>query len=296
MTERGTDVDAMWDSLDRQLEQIPLELEQERDAFYSQSEYDVYRLHYTGLDGYQLFSWLSIPLSANGPVPALLRMPDYGSVHDIVYTPLRSSAVVMNPTHRGQRHSDSQFQAEYPGLLTEGIDRLQTFVMMRVFADALRAVDVLLAQTSAQVGAVGLTGQGLGGTLSLFAAARRPRITAVAADTPLALGHPDVLDHELAYPLDELNDYLRVYPHRSEVILASTAPLDPIAAAPKVQVPVLLSLGSRDRGLCPLHIGEQLAARLPDCDVRVYDGGSEGGGHPHSVVRSAWILEQMGLG
>ena len=73
-----------------------------------------------------------------------------------------------------------------------------------------------------------LTGQGLGGTLSLFAAARRPRITAVAADTPLALGHPDVLDHELAYPLDELNDYLRVYPHRSEAILASTAPLNPL--------------------------------------------------------------------
>ncbi|MFP6635686.1 MAG: acetylxylan esterase, partial [Dehalococcoidia bacterium] len=74
MTEHGTDVDAMWDSLDRQLEQIPLELEQERDAFYSQSEYDVYRLHYTGLDGYQLFSWLSIPLSPNRLVPALLRM------------------------------------------------------------------------------------------------------------------------------------------------------------------------------------------------------------------------------
>jgi cephalosporin-C deacetylase-like acetyl esterase len=295
MAERRTDVDAMWDSLDRQLEQIPLDLEQERDAFYSQSDYDVYQLHYTGLDGYRLFSWLSVPLSANGPVPALLRMPDYGSVHDIVYTPLRAAAVVMNPTHRGQRHSDAQFQAEYPGLLTEGIDRLQTFVMMRVFADALRAVDVLLAQPLAQVGPVALTGQGLGGALSLFTAARRPRITSVAADTPLALGHPEVLDHELSYPLDELNDYLRVYPHRREAILASTAPLDPLAAAPKVQVPVLLSLGSRDRGLCPLPIGEQLAARLPDCDLRVYDGGSEGGGHPHSVVREAWLRERMGL-
>jgi cephalosporin-C deacetylase len=286
----------MWDSLDRQLEEVPLDLEQERDDFYSKPDWDVYRLHYTGLDDYRLFSWLSVPAPVNGPVPALLRMPDYGSVHDIIYTPLRSSAVVMNPTHRGQRHSDTQFQAEYPGLLTEGIDRLQTFVMMRVFADALRAMDVLLAQTLAEVGNVALTGQGLGGTLSLLTAARRPRITAVAADTPLALGHPEVLEHALAYPLDELNDYLRVYPHRRDAVLASTAPLDPVAAAPKVQVPVLLSLGSRDRGLCPLPIGEQLAARLPDCDLRVYDGGSEGGGHPHSVVRAEWLRERMGLG
>ena len=55
MTERRTDVGAMWDSLDRQLEQLPVDLEQERDEFYSQPEWDVYRLHYTGLD------WLAIP-------------------------------------------------------------------------------------------------------------------------------------------------------------------------------------------------------------------------------------------
>ena len=33
MTEHRTDPDAIWNSLDRQLEQIPLDLEQERDAF-----------------------------------------------------------------------------------------------------------------------------------------------------------------------------------------------------------------------------------------------------------------------
>lgn len=296
MTEHRTDPDAIWDSLDRRLEQIPLDLEQGRDAFYSQPDWDVYRLRYTGLDGYRLFCWLSAPVSANGPVPALLRMPDYGSVHDIVYTPIRSVALVMNATHRGQRESESVFQANYPGLLTLGIDRQETYVMMRVFADALRAVDALLGQTLAEVGPIALTGNGLGGALSLLAAARRPRITAVAADTPLALGHPDLLEHDLAYPLAELTDYLGVYPHRKEPFLGSMAPLDPVAAAPNVEAPVLLSLGRRDRGLCPLPIGEQLAARLPHCDLRVYDGASEGGGHPHSVIREAWLREQLGLG
>ena len=296
MTEGRADSEGIWDSLDRQLEQIPLDLGQERDAFYSQPDWDVYRLRYTGLDGYRLFCWLSAPVSAGGPVPALLRMPDYGSVHDIVYTPLRSSALVMNATHRGQRQSESVFQAEYPGLLTQGIDRLETFVMLRVFADALRAVDALLGQTLADVGPIALTGDGLGGALSILAAARRPRITAVAADTPLALGHPELLEHALAYPLAELSDYLGVYPHRREAVQASTAHLNPVVAAPDVEASVLLSLGSQDRGLCPLPIGEQLASRLPHCDLRVYDGGSEGGGHPHGVIREAWLREQMGLG
>jgi cephalosporin-C deacetylase-like acetyl esterase len=267
----------------------------ERDSFYSQPEWQVYRMRYTSLDGYRIFAWLSIPVGS-GPFPSLLRMPDYGSVHDIIYTPLRRDAMVMNPTHRGQRHSDSTFQAQYPGLLTEGIDRPEKYIMRQVFADALRAVDALLGQSEAEVSALVLAGAGLGGSLALAAAARRPEVKAVAADTPLALGHPGVLEEAAVYPLGELQDYLRVYPHRREAVLTSSAPLDPLKIAPLVGAPVLLSLGRRDRGQCPIAIGEELANKLPQCDLRIYDGGSEGGGHEHSVIRGGWLRAQLGLG
>ena len=161
MTYNQSELDACWHELDRGLAATPLNLTLERDRFYSQPEWDVYRMHYTGLDGYPLFSWLSVPLRPqSGKTLALVRMPDYGSVHDIVYTPLRHDVAVMNATHRGQRHSDSAFQASYPGLLTEGIDGRETFVMLRVFADALRAVQALLAQRRAEVTGMAVTGTG----------------------------------------------------------------------------------------------------------------------------------------
>ena len=286
--------DDFLDQLERRLEATPLDLALERDEFYSQPEWDVYRMHYTGLGDYRLFSWLSIPRNFEGRrFPALLRMPDYGSAHDIVYTPLRHDAVVMNATHRGQRHSDAAFQASYPGLLTEGIDRLETYMMLRVFADAIRSVQALLNQTEAEVTGIAVTGSGLGGSLALAAAAHFPQITAVAVDTPLALGHPNVLEAAAAYPLGEVHDYLRVFPHRREAVLANSAPLDSVAIASRVAAPVLLSLGRRDLGQCPLAIGEELAAALPQCDLRVYDGGSEGGGHPHALVQSAWLKERL---
>jgi cephalosporin-C deacetylase-like acetyl esterase len=296
MTRVRPDFDAFWDTLDRELAIAPVDLRLERDSFYSQPEWNIYRMHYRGLDGYRLFAWLSIPTNAQGEtLPALLRMPDYASVHDIAYTSLRHNAVVMNPSYRGQRLSDASFQARYPGLLTEGIDRPEAFVMGRVFADGLRAVDALLGQTEAAIGPLALTGAGLGGSLALAAAARRPRVNAVAADTPLALGHPDALEAGLAYPLAELNDYLRMYPQQRDGLLANSSPLDPVKIAPGVGAPVLLSLGRRDRGLCPLAVGEELAARLPRCDLRVYDGASEGGGHEHSQVRVRWLEEQLGI-
>ena len=297
MTLTQPEFDAFWDALDRELAAVPLELSLEHDRFYSQPEWDVYRMRFDSLEGHRLFAWVSIPNRAPGEkAPAVLRMPDYASVHDIIYTPLRHVAVVMNATHRGQRHSDGSFQARYPGLLTEGIDRPETYVMRRVYGDALRAVDALLGQEEVALSTVALMGSGLGGALALAAAARRPGVAAVSADTPLALGHPAALEGDPVYPLAELSDYLRVNPHRLEDVLAGAAPLDPLKTASHVNLPVLLSLGKRDRGLCPIAIGEALASRLPQCNLRVYDGGSEGGGHEHGLVRVSWLRDRLGTG
>ncbi len=294
MTQAG--FDDFWDGLDRDLAGVSMNLSLEADSFYSQPEWAVYRMAYNSTDGHRLFAWLSVPLQREGAnIPALVRMPDYASVHDIIYTSLRQSAVVMNPTHRGQRNSDGLFQAGYPGLLTEAIDQPKLYIMRRVFGDALRAVDALLGQNEITLGPVALTGSGLGGALALAAAARRPIVEAVAADTPLALGHPSATEGNPPYPLAELVDYLRLHPDRSQAVVTATAPLDPQKIAPKVNVPVLLSLGRRDRGQCPIAIGEELAGLLPKCDLRVYDGASEGGGHEHGQVRDAWLRERLGI-
>ena len=100
------------------LAEFPVDVHLERDDFYSQPDWDVFQMRYTSADGFRLFAWLSVP-EGRGPFPAIIRMPDYGSVHDIVYTPLREQAVVMNPTIRGQRRSDQVFQAQFPGLLRD---------------------------------------------------------------------------------------------------------------------------------------------------------------------------------
>ncbi|MFQ6028611.1 MAG: acetylxylan esterase [Dehalococcoidia bacterium] len=294
MTSRQPEGEAFWEAIDRQLAAIPLDSTLDRDDFYSQPEWSIYRMSYASLGGYRLFAWLSVP-QGSGPFPALLRMPDYGSVHDLIYTPLRRQAIVMNPTYRGQRNSDASFQAQYPGLLTEGIENPDSYIIRQVFADALRAVEALLEQNLAEVGTLAAIGSGLGGSLALAATRRHSRIKAVAVDTPLALGHPDVLELASAYPLGELHDYLRVHPHRRDTVLANSAVLDPVQLASQVAVPVLLSLGQRDRGQCPLAIGQELASRLSQCDLRVYDGAGEGGGHEHGVVQGQWLREQLGV-
>ena len=290
-----TAAEHFWRQTEAALSELPMDVLLDRDDFYSQSNWDVFRMRYTSADGYRLFAWLSVP-HGDGPFPALVRMPDYGSVHDIVYTPLRERAVVMNPTHRGQRNSDEAFQAEYPGLLTEGIDDPETYVMRRVFADALRGFDALLDQNKALIGDIALTGAGLGGALAVAVAARRATVHAVAANNPMALGNPDSLQPGLSYPLAELGDYLRLYPERRDAVKKNTADLDPLELASRITAPVLLSLGINDTASCPFAFGEKLADMIPECDSRVYQGASEGGGHEHAQIQLAWLADKLGLG
>ena len=255
----------------------------------------MFRVRYTSAGGHRIFAWLSVP-KEGGPFPALIRMPDYASVHDIIYTSLRERAVVMNATHRGQRNSDGQVRASYPGLLTDGIESANTYTLFGAYADALRAVDILGLQSIAELsGVVALTGAGLGASLALATAARRPAVSAVAADTPIGLGHPAALEDGLGYPLAELGDYLRANLGRESIIDELLAVVNPVTTAPAVRCPVLMSAGRFDRSVCPLAFAEELAAALPDCDFRVYDGAAEGGGHVHGQARVAWLAACLGL-
>ena len=285
-----------WQRTEAQLAETSPDISVSRDAFYSQPEWDVYQVHYNATGGHRLFAWLSVPKDRPaGPAPAMLRMPDYASVHDIIYAPLRHNAVVMNATHRGQRNSDGAYRATYPGLLTDGIGDGEAWAMLGAYADALRAVDVLLAQDAAEIGAVALWGAGLGGSLSIAAASRRAQVGAVAADTPMPLGHPSALEPGLGYPLGEIGDYLRGYPDRLSDVEDTLGFLDPLADAARVSVPVLLSAGRNDRSTCPPAFAEELAEALPDCDLRLYAGAAEGGGHVHAVARVEWLARQLGV-
>lgn len=294
MNNMSTSTATFWEQTEAQLSESEPDVTLERDAFYSQPEWDVYRMRYTSSGGHRLFAWLSAP-HGDGPFPALVRMPDYASVHDIIYTSLRHRAVVMNPTYRGQRNSDDLVRASYPGLLTEGIESPRTCTLFGAYADALRAIDALRVQSHASINAIALTGAGLGATLALATAAQRPGITAVAADTPMALGHPVALESGLGYPLGELDDYLRAHPERRDDAAGTLSLVNPVGLAPAVASPVLMSAGRFDRSLCPLSFAEELAAALPDCDLRIYDGAAEGGGHEHAQIRGTWLAERLGI-
>ena len=294
MAQNGSAYERFWHQVDQDLEQTPLQSEIQHNAFYSEADWDMYEVRYSGLGGYRLFAWLSIP-RRDGSFPALIQMPGYNSSVDFPYTPLRSDTVVLDPSYRGQRRSEIPFQAYYPGLLTEGIDDSATYILRSIYADVLRAVDVLLDQRRVDSQRIAANGEGLGGSLALMAGAFRDQIKALAVDTPLMVGSLDPSKFAVDYPLEEINDYLRSYPEQREAVLETLGNFSPLGMAALVKCPVLLSVGARDQGQCPPPLGEELGSLLSKGELHQYAGGAEGGGYQHSLVRMRWLREQLDL-
>ena len=143
-TERA-DFASYWQDLDRELsgtrrqaavvEEMPLR---------STEGSTGYGVTITGLGGYRVFAWYSVP-NGTGPFPAVFQAPGYGSVVHVPAYERRQKYVVLALCHRGQRRSDVPYAATYPGLLTDGVEEPAKYVWRGIVADCLAAVDFLLA-------------------------------------------------------------------------------------------------------------------------------------------------------
>ena len=146
LTTRPPDFDAYWDAVDRELARYDPAPELEVQPLRTTDFATVYGVRLTSSGPYRIFGYYSQPVG-EGPFPALLQTPGYGSVNHVPPYEDRRRYAVLTIMHRGQRLADQPFAAAYPGLLTLGIDDPATYVYRGVVADCLRAA-VMSARSS----------------------------------------------------------------------------------------------------------------------------------------------------
>jgi cephalosporin-C deacetylase-like acetyl esterase len=238
MAERPADIEAYWDGVDAELARYPLAVEMERNALRSSEFSTVYNIRLTSIGPYRIFGYYSVPVG-DGPFPGLMNAPRYGSVNHVPHYDDRERYATLTLMHRGQRLADQPFAASYPGLLTRGIDSPSTYIYRSIVADCLRGAEFLLSRPEVDGGHVSI----IGDDLALITAARRPQFTAVQAGVLLFYRLLDAAARSSAYPVEEINDYLRTYPEQREDVARTLAYMDPINHANRVKATALLITG-----------------------------------------------------
>jgi cephalosporin-C deacetylase len=230
------------DALDA-LARQPARPEIERLPLRSTAFATLYGVRLTSLGPYRLFGYLSIPIGT-GPFPAIYYPPKYQSVLEIIPQGTanlqRSRYITFALGGRGQRNADTPYAAMFPGLLTEGIDSATSYIFRGIVADSVRGLEFLLTRREVDAARVIVAGN----DIALITAALTAGATHVVATPALFYRTAELAPKTQAYPLEEINDYLRMYPARAEAVRRTLAYYDLCRLAPGVTAPTLLMAGA----------------------------------------------------
>jgi cephalosporin-C deacetylase len=154
------------------------------------------------------------------------------------------------------------------GWLTQGIRSPASYYYRSVYADAVRALDVLCAMDGVDESRVAVTGPSQGGALSLAAAALSDKPCFVWADIPFMCHLERGVDVAGDGPYPEIAEFLRRMPDLADTVWSTLAYFDNLVLAPWVTAPIVITAGLWD-DVCPPSTVFPTFARLGSEDKQL---------------------------
>jgi cephalosporin-C deacetylase len=290
MDTKPADFDRYWQRTLDDLAAYPARPELELLPLRSTDFATLYGVRLTSLGPYRVFGYLSLP-TGKGPFPAIYYAPKYQSVLEIIPQGTanlqRSAYITFALAGRGQRHADTPYAAMFPGLLTEGLDQADSYVFRGLAADSVRGLEFLLTRPELDPSRVVVVGN----DLALITAALHPGATQVVASPALFYRTAELAPKTQAYPLEEINDYLRTFPAKTAAASRTLAYYDLRAFAPRVTAATLLMAGPSGSLLDAQSLAPLVTA-LPG-PVTVHK--SEQSSYKDGLYAEQWMAEQCGI-
>jgi len=244
----------------------------------------------TSLGPYRVFGYLSIP-RGDGPFPAIYYAPKYQSVLEIIpqgtANRQRSRYVTFALAGRGQRTADSPYAAMFPGLLTDGIEDARSYVFRGIVADSVRGLQFLLTRSEVDPARVVVVGN----DMALITPALQPGATHVVTTPALFHDTAALAPRTRAYPLEEVNDYLRAHPDRAPAVRRTLGYYDLAFFAPRLHATTLVMAGAPGAVPDAAALDPLVAALRGRVTVHV----SEQSSYKDGLYTERWMAAELGI-
>ena len=288
--DKPADFDAYWQDVTDELASYPSRPEVEPISMRSTDFADMYGVQLTSIGPYRIFAYLSIP-HGEGPFPAIYYPAKYGSVVEPVPQGAanlnRSRFITCSVSARGQRNSNQPFAADFPGMLTHDIAHKSRYVFRGVAADCLRGLEFLLDRPELDRSRV----VAVGNDMALITAALGHGVTHVVTTPSLFYDTAVLAPNTSSYPLQEINDVLRLNPKGAPAVSETLSHFNPRWFAPQVEANVLLSTDSAG-GLLDRRALRPLIDALPG-EVTVHE--SLNSSYKDGLFTEQWVAAQCGF-
>lgn len=236
---------------------------------------------WNGLAGARISGWYVRP-ATGGPFPAVVQYHGYSGRggRPLELYPLASQGLaVLSMDCRGQGGESPDIPSldggHRPGWLTRGLRDPENHYYRYVFADAVRAVDVVRSLDEVDASRVATTGASQGGGLALAAAALAGSVSFVWSDVPFLCDYRRAVALAPEPPYTEIADFVRRSPELEEQAFRSLSYFDMVNHAPRITCPARVTVGLWDT-ICPPSTIFAAFKRLGSSDkelvVRPYHG------------------------
>ncbi|WP_246311237.1 acetylxylan esterase [Changpingibacter yushuensis] len=261
-------------------------------------------LEFRGFGGEPIRAWIIRPHDRDH-LPAIIEFAGYGrgrgaAAEHLHWASCGYAHVVMDT--RGQGSGWGSAPGVTPdnhgsgpslgGFVTRGIDSPENYYYRRVFADAVRLVDVVADLPYVDEQRVCVSGESQGGGIAIAAASLSgSKVAAVMPDVPFLCHFRRSVELETGIPYNEVADYLSI--HRGEVAqtFATLSYFDAVNFAKRARVPALFSVGLRDETVHPSTVFTAFNSWAgSNKAISVYEfNGHEGGQLYHWLKQVEWL-------
>lgn len=268
-------------------------------------------VRFAGAGGTEVAAWLLRPAGSSGPLPCVVEFIGYGGGRGLAHERLLWSAagyahLVVDTRGQGWGHAvgataDSGYDGapSGPGVMTRGLHDPEQHYYRRLFADAVRAVEVARALPEVDAERVVVAGISQGGGIALAVAGLVPGLAGVMADVPFLCAYRRAIEITDADPYGEVVRWCAAHRDSVEQALTTLDHVDAVHLGARADAPLLASVALRD-DVCPPstvfsaynHYG---SGRVADKEIRVWSANRhEGGGAHQQREQLAWLAARVG--
>jgi cephalosporin-C deacetylase len=261
---RPRDFDQFWDSTKRHLAAAPLSPQLTPDLEHTDAAVACFKASYAGLRGAVVHARYCRP-AAEGTYPAVLVNPYYaqGAIPPPVDLAKAGFAALAYQA-RGFDVDLPTYPLESTWYVLTGIDEPETYVFRDIVSNALRGLDFLYSRPEVDPHRIGVMGASQGGGVSLLVAGLDKRVAAVAADFPFLSDWPDSLSATQP-PYSDVSEYIKGHKTGADKIMKTLSFYDAGNVADRIEVPVLVQVGLKDR-TCPPEGIKNVYGKLKSAD------------------------------
>jgi cephalosporin-C deacetylase len=267
---------------------------------------DVYDVTFNGYAGQPIKGWLILPQHRKEKLPCVVEYCGYGGGRGfpcnwLLWASVGYAHFVMDTRGQGSEYMNGDTpdiepetgNPQFPGFMTRGILKPETYYYRRVFTDAVRAVEAARANPAVDSDRIAVAGISQGGGIALAVSGLVPGLSAALIDVPFLCSYRRATEIVDSSPYNEISRYLLRQRDKVEIAFQTLDYFDGVNFATYANPPALFSVGLMDETCPPSTVFAAYNHYSGDKEIRIWPYNHHEGGENFQMMERVKFLAKI---